>query len=363
MSSSRYTVRRLGWYQPPHGDAYTRWLPGAEPVAAFDTFDDAEMYRRELEAAARPGENPFRFGGASVFFQSSLDGPRLHDWLMDAGIDPPASELRHADWRAWWSAFAHTWSADQLAHAWAGLDKVRFFDVAAASGAAHLLVLIGWGRSAPGTLTASVEGGRVEGAYRSAARAEAERTARDRALTGGYDYRGARYFDYEHRAGYDPLDQNVTLARATFFEVLAVPSDVPRFAGGGHLVQRRSVLAPAQNYGWHRRSPADARVPVALFATRAAAVEALGALAADAQRAANPFAFVEPGEGVATNPARADLARLRLPLPVPATDRRAEWLEWYDLCQDELSDDQRAAVWNLCDRPLFEVRRVEVSDE
>jgi hypothetical protein len=141
MSPSRYDVRKLGWYQPPHGDPYTRRLPASEPVAAFDTFDAADERRRALEAEARAGENPFRFGGASVFFQSSLDGPRLHDWLMDGGIDPPGSELRHSDWRAWWDAFAHTWSADQLAHAWGAFDKVRFFEVADAvpGGGLHLI--------------------------------------------------------------------------------------------------------------------------------------------------------------------------------------------------------------------------------
>ena len=45
MSTSRYTVRRVGWFQPPHGDPYTRRLPGAEAVAGFDTFDDAEEFR------------------------------------------------------------------------------------------------------------------------------------------------------------------------------------------------------------------------------------------------------------------------------------------------------------------------------
>src|SRR5258708_5396653 len=133
MNTSHYTVRRLGWYQPPHGDPYTRRIPAATPVATFDTFDEAEMHRRALEAEVREGENPFRFGGASIFFQSSLDGPRLHDWLMDEAIDPPDSELRHSDWRAWWYAFAHTWSEHQLAHAWAAFDKVRFFDVAEAA--------------------------------------------------------------------------------------------------------------------------------------------------------------------------------------------------------------------------------------
>ena len=221
--------------------------------------------------------------------------------------------------------------------------------------------MIGWTRHAPGCLAASAEGGRVEAAYRSAARAAAERAARDRALTGGYEFRGARWFVYEGRIGFDPIDQERPLARATFFEVTAVPSDVPRFAGVGHLVQRRAVLVP-QAGGWHRR-PADARVPVELFATRAAAVDALGRLSAGARQFANPFVFVEPGEGVATDAGRAELARLRVPLPVPANQRRGEWVEWYDLCQDELSDDQRAAVWNLCDHPLFEVLRVEVSDE
>jgi hypothetical protein len=99
MSTCRYTVRKLAWYQPPHGDPYTRRLPSADAVATLDTFDAADDRRRALEDEGRRGENPFRFGGGSIHFQSSLDGPRLHDWLMDAGIDPPASELRHADWR------------------------------------------------------------------------------------------------------------------------------------------------------------------------------------------------------------------------------------------------------------------------
>ena len=78
MCISRYVVRRLGWYQPRHGDPYTRRVPTAAPVASFRTFDEADAHRGALEASAREGENPFRFGGASIFFQSSLDGPRLH---------------------------------------------------------------------------------------------------------------------------------------------------------------------------------------------------------------------------------------------------------------------------------------------
>lgn len=362
MNTPRYTVRRVGWFQPPHGDPYTRRLPNAEPVAQFDTFDGAEAHRRELEAAARAGENPFRFGGASVFFQSSLDGPRLHDWLMDAGIDPPASELRHGDWRAWWDAFAHTWNRDQLAHAWAAFDKVRFFDIAEQpTDAAHLLLLISWSRDGTSVLAAATEGGQVIGAFRSAESAEAARGARDRALSSGPDYRGATWFRYSARVGYDSSDQLIPLAQATFFEVAAVPSGVSPLAALGHLVQRRAVLAERSRWGWWWRSPPDARVPVSLFATRSEALATRDRLAAEVRQLVNPFVFIDPGLGAATADGREALALASPPLPVPTGDGAAEWTEWFDLCQDEMTDEQRAAVWELCGQPLFEVLRVEVS--
>jgi hypothetical protein len=363
MSTSRYTVRKLGWYQPPHGDPYTRRLPTAEPVARFDTFDVAEMHRRVLEAETRGGENPFRFGGGSVFFQSSLDGPRLHDWLMDAGIDPPASELRHHDWRAWWDSFAHLWSADQLAHAWAGLDKVRFFDVAeTGSGTGHGVIEIVWGRLERdwgSAATAGTEGGRLVGVFRRAETAEADRVRRNRARAVGY---GA--YRYDRRLGYAADARRSWPARsATFFEVSAIPSDVPPFAGVGYLVQRRALADSAAGGGWRDRPPADARVPVALFAERAAADAFRDQMNTECRQALNPFVFADPTAGAATSFGRAELDHLRLPLPIPAGDRRAEWVEWWDLCQDETTDEQRTAVWGLCDRPLFEVLRVEVGDE
>ncbi|MBN9119943.1 MAG: hypothetical protein J0I06_12405 [Planctomycetes bacterium] len=363
MSASRYTVRRVGWFQPPHGDPYTRRLPGAEPVAAFDTFDAAEAHRRELESAARDDENPFRFGGGSVFFQSSLDGPRLHDWLMDAGIEPPASELRHSDWREWWNAFAHTWSADQLAHAWAAFDKVRFFDVAEVeSDPAGVVVEIAWGRLQRDwdAMTAGTEGGRLVRVYRRAKAAEADCARRNRVRARGYGS-----FRYDRRRGYDG-DSNRTwpAAAATFFEALEVPSDVSPLAGAGFLVQRRAIADFAAGNGWRDRPPADARVPVALFADRAAAAAHRDRLTAECRQALNPFTFLDDS-GV--DGARDELERLGLPLPLPRAlptrNRCREWVEWWDLCQDEATDEQRAAVWALCDRPLFEVLRVEVSGE
>ena len=368
MSTSRYTVRRIGWYQPPHGDPYTRRVPTAEPVAAFDPFDDAEAHRRELEAAARDGENPFRFGGASVFFQSSLDGPRLHDWLMDAGIDPPASELRHSDWRAWWDAFAHTWSGEQLAHAWAAFDKVRFFEVAETEpSGGHVVVEIVWGRLELewNALIAGTEGGRLIRVFRRSQAAEVARARRNRARA-----HGPGAYRYDRRSGYDGDTRPRPARSATFFEAIAVPSDVPPFAGVGYLVQRRAIADSAAD-GWRDRPSSAARVPVALFAKRHAAEERRDRLSAEGQSALNPFVFLEDDPEAyfarAEDPeayfAREEFEQLGLPLPLPTRNRRQEWVEWWDLCQDEVTDEQRAAVWELCDRPLFEVLRVEVSDE
>lgn len=357
MSTSQYTVRKLGWYQPPHGDPYTRRLPTAEPVASFETFDAAEEHRRALEAETRAGENPFRFGGGSVFFQSSLDGPRLHDWLMDVGIEPPASELRHSDWRAWWNAFAHTWNPDQLAHAWAALDKVRFYEVTETGpGAAHVVIEIVWGRLERdwNANTAGAEGGRLTQVFRRASAAEADCTRRNRTRRSGFGN-----FRYDRRLGYDGDRTRSWPARtAAFFEVIALPSDVPPFAGVGFLVQRRAIVDSAAGSGWRDRPPRDARVPTALFADRDTADAHRDHMNADCRGVLNPFVFLIEDPDFA----HGDLERLGLPLPLPTRNRQSDWVEWWDLCQDEATDEQRAAVWNLCDQPLFETLRVEVSD-
>jgi hypothetical protein len=364
MSTSRYTVRRVGWFQPPHGDPYTRRLLNAEPVAAFDTFDDAEMHRRELESAARDGENPFRFGGGSVFFQSSLDGPRFHDWLMDAGIDPPASELRHSDWRAWWNAFAHTWSADQLAHAWAGLDKVRFYEVAEApTDTASVVIEIVWGRlDRDWVQTAGTEGGRLIRVFRRAKSAEAESAEADRARRDHEWAHGYGSHRYSRRLGYDSDPHRTWPAStATYFEALRVPSDVPAFTGVGFLVQRRALADSAVGGGWRDRPSPDARVPVALFADRSAAEAFRARLSAEAHHTLNPFVFHDVEGDAAFD--RDAFEQLAPPLPLPTRTRNREWVEWWDLCQDETIDEQRAGVWEACGQPLFEVLRVEVFDE
>ena len=142
-------------------------------------------------------------------------------------------------------------------------------------------------------------------------------------------------------------------------EVLPVPSDVPPFAGAGFLVQRRVVVNPTY-FGQLDEPPRNARVPLALFASRESANAHRDRLAAEALRTANPFVFLTDDPRAYF--ARDELTPLGLPLPLPAANRRSEWLEWYDLCQDDATDEQRARVWELCDQPLFEVLRVDVGE-
>ena len=51
------------------------------------------------------------------------------------------------------------------------------------------------------------------------------------------------------------------------------------------------------------------------------------------------------------------------PLPWPNTFRPGPWREWWDLCQDDATPEQRTAAWELfADHPMFEVLTVEVRE-
>ena len=114
--------------------------------------------------------------------------------------------------------------------------------------------------------------------------------------------------------------------------------------------------------GRPRDHDTGARLPLRLFADRADAERHCRELTAAARRATNPFLVCD---WEATEAVRAELARLDLPLPWPDHEENYgdAWAEWWDLCQDELTDEQRAALWDLFGvRPLFEVAEVELED-
>jgi hypothetical protein len=228
----RYAVHQLSWVQPEYDDdPYLRRLPKSAKVAAFSSLKAAEADRRERETAARAAANPFRHGGASLFYQTSFDAPRLHDWLLDAGITPPRLPADHSDWIAWWDAFARTWNALQLAHAWKALDKVRFFEVVEerSKSRAYAVVEINWTWNDNPFLDADAEGGTLIRAFRSRAKAETEcerLNAERRALPQFQEY---RTFDYQHREGkiWDAEGDwtQSDISEAVFFEVVEIETE------------------------------------------------------------------------------------------------------------------------------------------
>ncbi|AWM41393.1 hypothetical protein GobsT_75700 [Gemmata obscuriglobus] len=125
--ATRFVLKRLNWAESYDGTMERQ--PGARNVASFDTFDAADAERVTRENACREVVNPFACG-AGVYFWTHLDEPRLRDWLMDHGVDPPNPKKGGAtDWAGWWKKGHAKLSAEKRHAVWEALDKVRFYAV------------------------------------------------------------------------------------------------------------------------------------------------------------------------------------------------------------------------------------------
>lgn len=347
MSETRYLVLRLGWHQNPHGDNYMRRLPTVETVAVHDTFDDAEAECRRREYEIRIGENPFRFGGASLFFQTSLDGPRLHDWLLDGGIEPPIEQLSHRSWREWWDGFAHMWTESQIGHAWCGLNKVRFYEIAAEEVAETFQVLVRH-RSAFGVNALHPDdrkSGMIQGIFRNARLASMVCEERNRSWYGDEVL-------HRHRKRGTPL----------LFELSDVLGEVAEENREPFLLERRAFDRFGRAGHDIEGRDSGSRIPLRLFGSRFAAERACAELIEASREALNPFQVFTPVmTGRSKREFTAAIERIDAPLPCPANLRTESWREWWDLCQGEITEDQRGAAWALFgNQALFEVRRVEL---
>lgn len=173
MPETRFVLKRLNWAE--HYDGGLSRRPGARDVASFATFDEADAERARREVAARALVNPFACG-TTLFDRTHLDEPRLRDWLMDHGVEPPAPKKDGAtDWAGWWKKHHKGLSDDKRAAVWAALDKVRFFAVAEEEvrPVGYAVVMVNWEYNDE-NYDAKPDQCEVITVYRTRARAEAE---------------------------------------------------------------------------------------------------------------------------------------------------------------------------------------------
>lgn len=102
---------------------------GWAPVKGFRDQTAAESCRRALEDQRRTNENPFA-RGKTLSDWTHFGAAQFHDWLLDAGLEPPKTKKPSADdWRSWWKLKAKKMSALQRAKVWEALDKVVYYQV------------------------------------------------------------------------------------------------------------------------------------------------------------------------------------------------------------------------------------------
>lgn len=170
---TRFVVRRLNWR--PAGDAFVR-LPGETRLASFDTFDAAESDRIRREHEVRGRVNPF-WCGTTFRALTTFPEPVFADWVADVGLTPPERPaVGFTDWAGWWAAGHATWTEEQRARVWDGLNRVRFFEVIErpASAVAYAVVRVMWEYN-DSWYEPGAEGGRTVVAYRTREAAERRR--------------------------------------------------------------------------------------------------------------------------------------------------------------------------------------------
>jgi len=128
MAGVVFTLERLNWRS-----AGREWLclPGADRLESFADRADAETMLRDREWELRRRINPFRCGGPFLHYQTTFDAARLHDWFLDAGLDPPGPTADSQAWAAVWDRDYPAMTHAQSAVAWEALDRVRFFRIGA----------------------------------------------------------------------------------------------------------------------------------------------------------------------------------------------------------------------------------------
>lgn len=384
MTADRFTVRRLNWQAVPGpGPAFVR-LPGATPLAEFDTPDAAYFDWGRRELAVRRGVNPFRCG-AGLAAVTTLPAFALRDWLLDAGVRPPKSDsFARTRWAEWWDAAASGWSPDQRAKVWEALDKLRFYDVIPRPADASVFVVATAGVNDLAIRAhRHLEGGNLHQAFRRRADAEAYRDLLQEAQFGP-QWGGNRRPSRNPFRAWEPEPEPANESRVHVAEVL-YPDGVRAASGGSVFVVARigldaesatfsdempvepltsfrvSVLRSPSQRDWYywdadteRDPPEELVVPEAAFADRSAAEAFAAAADRDFRRFVNPFALSDLAGWV--NRRWLGTERLAAFGPeFPRPDRRtADALaRWWARHVDPLSDDPFHAAWDIFHRLRF----------
>jgi hypothetical protein len=198
--ATRFVVKRLKWFQDYGGRVHRQ--PGEVVVASFATIDEASADRRRREEEVRKTVNPFACGPA-VNHWTHLDEPRLRDWLMDHGVEPPApGKDGSTPWATWWTKTRKKLSADKRAAVWEALDRVRFFAVAEepVRPVGYAVMEINWEYNDE-YYDADWDGGRLVKVYRSRERADAECARRNEKAREQWSFLDNRDFEGEE---FDP---------------------------------------------------------------------------------------------------------------------------------------------------------------
>jgi hypothetical protein len=220
-------------------------MPGVVRLQTFDVEADALAERDALEERARRNVNPFCCGGPVLHYQTSFDEDRLHDWLLDADIEPPKRTNKGRDWIWWWKVTSTNLNELQWAHVWKALDLLVFHEVVARPRRtlAYVVTRVDWLYDDQ-TYTAR-DGSHPVKVFRTRERAEQERQELEEEERANHDHI-EDFNDTEHTGGFiranrlelhDPLsvaDEDETdyndPASWFFYEIVEV--ELEQFQGG-----------------------------------------------------------------------------------------------------------------------------------
>ncbi len=389
MTNRHYLVRELTWVNP--ADTFYWSIPErTEIVAKLANYEGALADCRRREEEARWPVNPFRYS-STLFYQSSLDAPRLHDWLLDHGIEPPPRtderDPTTEDWGAWWTQNVGTWSDIERATVWEVMDKVRFFDVVdePARTKAYVIVQIQFTTEDENYIEADPEGGEIQIAFYE--KSKADSNCRQRNAERQNDSESDDYVDYVDRVG-ELNGEQLAFDEALYFEVLEVPlepgSQTPATRPGSkseslYLVTRACIGDDGYTIDDDGANNGS-RVPLKAFAHRDDAIAYRAELERRAWRTVNPFHLVTAElnwissslfdsyndrlpNGMSEQQILLAVQKLGLNAPRQADsyDISGDWIGWWDATAPHLSDEQFAEIWNIFSGfRLFEVAEVEV---